>query len=51
MVFEGSWRMVCERKSEYGKSESEINGKDRKYEWVIDGMREDKKGNMKLMRD
>jgi hypothetical protein len=26
-VFGGSWRMECERKSEYGKSESEINGK------------------------
>ena len=25
--------------------------KDRKYEWLTDGMREDKKGNMKLMRD
>jgi hypothetical protein len=25
--------------------------KDRKYEWEIDGMREDKKGNMKLKRD
>ena len=51
-VYGGNWRIECDRKSEYGKSESETNGK-RQEIWVGNRWNERrlKKGNMKLKRD